>query len=253
MDLSSDENFGLLATITYLYAEMMNKLAILVYVIALERRRRRKRPRIAYDRSHPGAVGLRNKPFPCLEELSQVFGKDRATGEGAEAPADAVEDIENEETAGYTEPSIGDAFVDLDGEENTSVPGLSPINATTTATSQPGSSQDAHQKKVKRKRSLGQDIGNDEFSSTISSIGTWIDSSGEHISRLASCFQFLSDEAEAKKKVYTELLKIEGLSQLERIRAGGLIVSDTSKVSYLFSLPYECKKDYVTWVLGGCQ
>ncbi|XP_039143958.1 uncharacterized protein LOC120281096 [Dioscorea cayenensis subsp. rotundata] len=44
------------------------------------------------------------------------------------------------------------------------------------------------------------------------------------ISRLASCFQFLFDETEEKKKIYTELLKIEGLSQLERIKAGGLIV-----------------------------
>ncbi|KAJ0965409.1 hypothetical protein J5N97_026547 [Dioscorea zingiberensis] len=188
MDIFSHDNLGLVATIAYLYAEMINKLAILVYVIALERRRRRKRPRIAYDRASRQLIR-----------------------------------------------------------------GVPPSLTNDTATSQPSPSQAAPTKKIRRKRSLDQDVGIDEFTSTIRSIGTWIDSFGEHISRLASCFQFLVDEAEAKKKVYTELLKIEGLSQRERIKAGELIVSDTSKVSYFFSLPDECTKDYVAWVLGGCQ
>ena len=91
---------------------------------------------------------------------------------------------------------------------------------------------------------MSQDVGNDEFSSTISSIGIWTDSSGEHTSKLASCFQFLANEAEAKKKVYTELLKIEDLSQWERIKVGGLIVFDTNNVLYFFSIPDECKKKY---------
>lgn len=47
--------------------------------------------------SHPNAKGLRNKSFPFYDELSQVFGKDRANGEGVESPADAVEEITNDE------------------------------------------------------------------------------------------------------------------------------------------------------------
>lgn len=47
--------------------------------------------------SHPGAIGLSNKPFPFLEELGQVFGKDRATRDGDEAPVNAFEEIECEE------------------------------------------------------------------------------------------------------------------------------------------------------------
>ncbi|XVF57755.1 hypothetical protein PTKIN_Ptkin07bG0007700 [Pterospermum kingtungense] len=41
-------------------------------------------------RSHPYAKGLRNKPFPFFEELAKIFGRDRATGEGAETAADAI-------------------------------------------------------------------------------------------------------------------------------------------------------------------
>ena len=46
---------------------------------------------------HKDVVGLRNKPFPHFDELTIIFGRDRATGERVEAPADAVENIEVEE------------------------------------------------------------------------------------------------------------------------------------------------------------
>ncbi|WOK93480.1 hypothetical protein Cni_G02178 [Canna indica] len=44
-------------------------------------------------KSHPNASGLRNKPFPHLDSLSIIFGKDRATGERAEDPADSSASI----------------------------------------------------------------------------------------------------------------------------------------------------------------
>ncbi|XVF49148.1 hypothetical protein PTKIN_Ptkin03bG0245100 [Pterospermum kingtungense] len=40
--------------------------------------------------SHPSAKGLRNKTFPHFDDFIIIFGKDRATGEGAETTADAV-------------------------------------------------------------------------------------------------------------------------------------------------------------------
>ena len=47
--------------------------------------------------SHPAAAGLREKSFPYLEELTIIFGKDRATKAGAEALANVVEEIDREE------------------------------------------------------------------------------------------------------------------------------------------------------------
>ncbi|XP_038896734.1 uncharacterized protein At2g29880-like [Benincasa hispida] len=38
--------------------------------------------------SHPNAKGLRHKPLPHYEELSIIFGKDMATGEGSETSYD---------------------------------------------------------------------------------------------------------------------------------------------------------------------
>ncbi|XP_077225315.1 uncharacterized protein At2g29880-like [Tasmannia lanceolata] len=46
-------------------------------------------------KSHPDAKGLRNKSFPHYEELTHVFGKDRANGEGSQAPEDTIEAMDN--------------------------------------------------------------------------------------------------------------------------------------------------------------
>ncbi|KAJ0981961.1 hypothetical protein J5N97_010216 [Dioscorea zingiberensis] len=208
--------------------------------------------------SHPGVVGLRNKPFPFLEKLSHVFGKDRATGEGAEAPTDVVKEIANEEAAATNDSYIGDDFWDIELEYDNNVedrgdnPGVIPSPTNATATSLPSTSEAGPSRKVKRKLSFGQDVGTDEINNNIMSIGSWVESSGDYVPSLARFFQFLSDDVDAKKKVFGELLKLEGLTQSERIKVGGIIVSDTSKVSYFFSFPDDCKEEYVRLILDGC-
>ncbi|KAG6496098.1 hypothetical protein ZIOFF_043946 [Zingiber officinale] len=42
---------------------------------------------------HLTTIGLRNREFPHLDDLMFVWGKDRATGAGAETLTDAVEEI----------------------------------------------------------------------------------------------------------------------------------------------------------------
>ncbi|KAF7801913.1 Myb/SANT-like domain containing protein [Senna tora] len=51
-----------------------------------------------WTKVHKNAIGLRNKEFPHFDDLTSIFGNDRATGVGAKPPADAVEEIEKEET-----------------------------------------------------------------------------------------------------------------------------------------------------------
>ncbi|KAH7653321.1 hypothetical protein IHE45_19G073500 [Dioscorea alata] len=48
-------------------------------------------------KSHPGVRGLRNKPFPYLDQLGHMFGKDRATKASVEGPDEAVENMQEEE------------------------------------------------------------------------------------------------------------------------------------------------------------
>ncbi|KAA0042063.1 retrotransposon protein [Cucumis melo var. makuwa] len=55
-------------------------------------------------RSHPAAKGLLNKPFPYYDELTYVFGRDRATGRFAET----FVDVGSNESGGYDRFDMGD-------------------------------------------------------------------------------------------------------------------------------------------------
>ncbi|KAA0056586.1 retrotransposon protein [Cucumis melo var. makuwa] len=55
--------------------------------------------------SHPAAKGLLNKPFPYYDELTYVFGRDRATGRFAETFADVGS---NEPGGEYDRFDLGD-------------------------------------------------------------------------------------------------------------------------------------------------
>ncbi|XP_060668425.1 uncharacterized protein LOC125419618 [Ziziphus jujuba] len=47
----------------------------------------------AYVQSAPSAKGWRGKSFPIYEKLANIFGKDRATGHGAQTPIDMINEI----------------------------------------------------------------------------------------------------------------------------------------------------------------
>ncbi|XVE65297.1 hypothetical protein DITRI_Ditri07aG0169600 [Diplodiscus trichospermus] len=55
-------------------------------------------------KSHPNANGIKNKPFPYFDLLARIFGKDRATGDAFESPADAVEELEREDQIRGSQP-----------------------------------------------------------------------------------------------------------------------------------------------------
>ncbi|KAL4035761.1 hypothetical protein IC575_004468 [Cucumis melo] len=59
---------------------------------------------------HPAAKGLLNKPFPYYDELTYVFGRDRATGRFAETFADVGS---NELGNGYDRFDMGDGNEDF--------------------------------------------------------------------------------------------------------------------------------------------
>ncbi|KAK7860299.1 hypothetical protein CFP56_039773 [Quercus suber] len=66
---------------------------------------------------------------------------------------------------------------------------------------------------------------------------------------IASCFKIELEEAKIRMKVFNELLKIEGLSISERIKARELLIIDTCKCDYFYSLPRDVRYDYAIQVL----
>nr|GEU67681.1 hypothetical protein [Tanacetum cinerariifolium] len=74
-----------------------------------------------YCKNHKEARGLWDVPFPYFNKLELVYGKDRATGKGAEGFEDAIHNLENEfngENGGY---NLGESHFSLSDDEGNDV------------------------------------------------------------------------------------------------------------------------------------
>ncbi|KAK9665080.1 hypothetical protein RND81_14G088900 [Saponaria officinalis] len=57
-------------------------------------------------KSHKNAAGLRNRPFPLIEEIGRIFGKDRATGLEGDSIQDALEEMGDQERDDQEEEEV---------------------------------------------------------------------------------------------------------------------------------------------------
>ncbi|KAJ6840490.1 uncharacterized protein M6B38_309870 [Iris pallida] len=182
----------------------------------------------AYLTSHPEAKKFRDVPIKYYDELSMIFGKDRAIGNLAETPADVVEELENQEVNDTMETS------------------QIPVNASSNDSQLPPNSvfdSDVTSRRQKRKRDDAT-IFVEGVQSAARIIASEIRESSCRLSRA------LGEEAnENKKIIYNELKKLFGLTMTERHRAHFLIGCDSSKVSLFFSVPDEEREIWVKSLL----
>ncbi|XP_038973988.1 uncharacterized protein LOC120105506 [Phoenix dactylifera] len=199
-------------------------------------------------KSHPNAQGMRNKPFPHFEDLTNIFGRDRATGMGAEAPADAVEKIEMEEQQyPYTSPAINESqeadsnFVGQNVNMNT------PQTATHTEVAGP-----SRPTRTKKARHEALEVVRDLTSEMTKVVGMMA-AAGDHIEKLAQCFKHESETADRRMTVVSEVMKVQGLSQSEILKVGKKIAMDPLETDYFFSLPDDYRRAYVLTLCSEFQ
>ncbi|KAL4616023.1 hypothetical protein ACB092_07G169300 [Castanea dentata] len=171
-------------------------------------------------KGHPDAKGLWNKRFPHFDDLALVFGKDRASGDRAQHAIDATEELARGEINGN------------DFGSQTQIP-----------------NQGSSSKNLNKKRPRSNDELIETLMETMKDFGKKYEETNGHMATIASCFKIESEEAERRMKVFNELLKIEGLSISERIKAGELLTADTRKCDFFYSLPGDVRYDYVIQVL----
>lgn len=181
--------------------------------------------------SHPNAKGLRNKSFPYYDELSQVFGKDRANGECVESPADAVEEIANEE-----ENTPQQSEHQKENTEDEVSPRIDVQSA------------DTNSRANKRLKADSLEIVK-ELTFGLQKISNVMETGNENIAKLTSCFQHESDGAKKRSLVNSELMKVAGLTAEEIIKAGRKIALDPLETDYFFSLPEDFRSTYVQALL----
>ncbi|KAM6601316.1 hypothetical protein CsatA_020925 [Cannabis sativa] len=181
-------------------------------------------------KSHPSAKGLRYKSFPHYDELIVVFAiaKNGATEEGATAKGlpNMVEEIAKD--------------IENDNIEITSNP-LDALDGVASASQTSSRSDSSISGKMNRKRFRSEDA---LVCLLIDAVKQWSKihaASCESIARLANCFQHHADAADRRMRLFSELKKINGLTNTQRVRVGKLLVQNQAITDYFFSLDDEFK------------
>ncbi|KAG6537396.1 hypothetical protein ZIOFF_002486 [Zingiber officinale] len=190
--------------------------------------------------SHPAVVGLRNKEFPHLDDLMFVWGKDRATGVGAETPADAVEEINlcDEET------NIFECEIDEHAEFHKDEEYVREETKKSEMETQDlvcPSNNKATIRKKKRKSDyvLGDLVGE------ISKYVTVITKANEEMKEISTYFKKQTENSDRKMRIYDELMELSDFSQQKIMDVGKYILKDDHKVDNFFALSKAFRREYV--------
>ncbi|KAM5548341.1 hypothetical protein ABKV19_002341 [Rosa sericea] len=177
---------------------------------------------------HKEAKGLRLKPFIHYDSLVEAFGRDRANGLGAEGPAEANEDVNND-----------NEFVDLEGPAEAE--NIVPTPATRTISSASNST---------RTRKRARDAYAQCLGDMASTLRSFVDVTKTHLETMKEVL--LNDHAASTKrgKLVEELMKIEGLNDYDVLEAAAIIIGDDSKIELLFSLPDNLKSQWIYKLLN---
>lgn len=187
---------------------------------------------------------MRQKPFLHYDDLCIIFGKDRATGEAAESPADAVEELEREESQNLDLDDI-DLFEKCDDGDAE----LPPLGSQPTT---PGSSSSTQQQQGFKKKRVRSNDGLME--SLAKGFMTFTEAYKEGINemrKMAYSFEVQAGIDEKRAKLTEELQKIDGLTSRELFKAGRVIGKEPHLIEMFFGLSPELRRDFIREEIGA--
>ncbi|KAL7178045.1 hypothetical protein ACSBR2_031245 [Camellia fascicularis] len=192
-----------------------------------------------YVRRVPDAKGMRNRPFPFYEDWLILFGKDRATGELAEDPADAVTAMEKEDANATTEEgeqSPVEQFSMNMGDTDYSMSTASNV------------SNRADSTKTAKKRARPTEGISTELLEMAKNLGSFIENTNTTMVEIAHRIGYSHDLSQQRRLVNAELLKLP-MSNTQRLMSASMIVKDEDKVDLFFSLDENDKMEWVSLLL----
>ncbi|GMP70805.1 hypothetical protein CsSME_00029503 [Camellia sinensis var. sinensis] len=193
-----------------------------------------------YVRRVPDAKGMRNRPFPFYEDWLILFGKDRATGELAEDPADAVAAMEKEDANATTEGEQSPVeqfsmnMSDMDYSMSTSS----------------NISNRADSTKTRKKVARHTERIPTDLSEMAKNLGSFIENTNTTMVEIAHRIGHSHDLSQQRRLVNEKLLKLP-MSTTQRLMAASMIVKDEDKVDLFFSLDENDKIEWVSLLLEG--
>ncbi|XP_042472175.1 uncharacterized protein LOC122054810 [Zingiber officinale] len=190
-------------------------------------------------KSHPAAIGLRNKEFPHLDDLMFVWGKDHATGANAETLADAVEEI----NLCYEEVDTFNAETHVEcykGEESNNVNQAIRKSETLDSSICP-----SNKKLTTRKRKWKVDDVLGDLVGEIHKYAIAVNEANEEMKGISTYFKKQTESSDRKMKIYDELIELSEFSEQEIMDVEEYILKDKHKVDNFFALPKIFRRNYV--------
>ncbi|KAK2636675.1 hypothetical protein Ddye_031467 [Dipteronia dyeriana] len=185
--------------------------------------------------SHKEVAPYKLKSFLYYDKLSMIFGKDRATGQHAETPADIEKKLENEG---------GDNNLD----DNTSNENVDNVDIRLVSNSSKRNQSQTECSSVSKKQRKNKSSGDlaealTELTATLAAV---IEKSSARLSKAIG-----EDLNEKHMQLGNELSRTTTLTIMQRHKVFRLIVQDNALVSYFFSLSDELKDDWAKGILDG--
>ncbi|KAG6483806.1 hypothetical protein ZIOFF_060506 [Zingiber officinale] len=190
-------------------------------------------------KSHPAAIGLRNKEFPHLDDLIFVWGKDHATGANAETPADAVEEINlcDEEVDTSNTEIFAECYK---GEESNDANQAIRKSETLDSSICP-----SNKKPTTKKRKGKADDALDDLVGEIHKYVIAVTETNEKMKGISTYFKKQTESGDRKMKIYDELIELSEFSEQEIMDVEEHILKDEHKIDNFFALPKAFRRNYV--------
>ncbi|CAA0820421.1 Unknown protein [Striga hermonthica] len=190
-----------------------------------------------YVKVYSKAKGLRNKPWPFYSDWVDIFGKDRATGEGAEGFADAVQEVlsntgDDAPTQNVRRGGVGLAFETNDNEiESSSPQGVE-------------SSASGKGKRVgKRKRVKDVEV------EVVGLLSTLCEKADQRWGQMVERIGVQHDAKEQRKVLYEALKKIPMLSTEQKFIVTKYFCKNKEEMDVFFSVDEDEKASMVKMIL----
>ncbi|GFS37804.1 hypothetical protein Acr_00g0054040 [Actinidia rufa] len=166
-----------------------------------------------YVRREKDVKGMRNKTFPYYEAWLVLFGKDRATGDLAEGPANSVAAIETEQASKENFPES--PVLQFSAADMESTKGIS--------------------------KGLAE---------MADAFGIMFENTNNRMAEIAHRIGYAHDLSQQRRQVNAELSQLP-LDSNQRLRAASMIVQEAERIDLFFSLSQEEKVEWVFMLLSG--
>ncbi|GFY91385.1 hypothetical protein Acr_07g0015810 [Actinidia rufa] len=194
-----------------------------------------------YVKFHPKASGMNGRAFPMFQSWQLLFGKDRATGEMAEDPAEIRVDACDDATH---QPSQEESYV---GTNDCYIPrytdGRFVFGGTDFMDLSAGASRPLKKARKLTRAETKQDSLTEAF-------GSYMSETKEVMEKLVNAVAYEHRLSERRQGVFAELEKLN-LEIEDMLTANAMILATEEKVDEFYSVPERYRQQWVGMLLQG--